>query len=54
MVTKKKAGQRPIKQGTESVIVTMRMTPEQREKLQRLGGAAWVRKRIDRAKESDE
>lgn len=33
------------------VTVSLRMTPAQREKLSRLGGAGWVRDRIDRAKE---
>jgi hypothetical protein len=27
------------------------MTPAQREKLERLGGAKWIRERIERAKE---
>lgn len=33
------------------VVVPMRMTPSQREKLGLLGGAAWVRDRIDEAPE---
>lgn len=33
------------------MTVSLRMTPAQREKLERLGGAKWVRDRIDRAKE---
>lgn len=44
-------GRKPLKEGVESVIVPIRMLPEQREKLQRLGGAQWVRKAIDKAKE---
>jgi hypothetical protein len=44
-------GRKPLKEGVESVIVPIRMLPSQREKLQRIGGAAWVRKAIDRAKE---
>lgn len=40
-----------MKQGEETVTVSLRMTPAQREKLGRLGGAGWVRDRIDRAKE---
>ncbi|MBT2300421.1 hypothetical protein J7E70_08075 [Variovorax paradoxus] len=44
-------GRPALKQGFESTIVPIRMTPEQKEKLQRLGGAQWVRDRIDKAKE---
>jgi hypothetical protein len=44
-------GRKPLKEGVESVIVPVRMTPEQKAKLGRIGGAAWVRKAIDRAKE---
>lgn len=44
-------GRPPVKQGEETVTVSLRMTPAQREKLGRLGGAGWVRDRIDRAKE---
>lgn len=33
------------------VPVTIKLQPAQRDKLQRLGGAPWVRKKIDRAKE---
>ena len=35
------------------VPVTVKMQPAQREKLQRLGGAPWVRKKIDQAKEPE-
>ena len=31
--------------------VMIKMKPAQKEKLQRLGGAPWVREKIDRAKE---
>lgn len=44
-------GRPPVKPGEETVTVSLRMTPAQREKLERLGGAKWVRDRIDRAKE---
>lgn len=44
------AGRKPIAEGETSVIVPIRMTPAQKEKFQRLGGATWVRERIDRAK----
>jgi hypothetical protein len=47
-------GRPPIKEGAEVVTVTMKMTVEQREKLRRLGGASWVRSKIDRAKEPDD
>ena len=44
-------GRPPVKAGEETVTVSLRVTPAQREKLARLGGAGWVRDRIDRAKE---
>ena len=44
-------GRKPVKQGEETVTLSLRMTPEQRAKLARLGGAEWVRGKIDRAKE---
>ena len=43
-------GRKPIKEGAETVTVSLRMTPDQRDKLAKLGGAAWVRDRINRAK----
>ncbi|MDB5957700.1 hypothetical protein [Ramlibacter sp.] len=46
------SGRKPL--GEEpTVIVAIRMLPEQREKLQRLGGAPWLRKKIDQAKEPE-
>lgn len=36
------------------VKVTLRLSEEQREKLDRLGGAAWVRKKIEQAQEPRE
>ncbi|MCJ0764155.1 hypothetical protein [Variovorax terrae] len=33
--------------------VTIKLSAAQREKLQRLGGAPWVRKKIDKAKVSE-
>ena len=45
-------GRKPVKQGEETVTVSLRMTPEQREKLSRLGGAEWVRTKIDKARET--
>ena len=45
-------GRKPVKQGEETVTISMRVTVAQREKLARLGGAEWVRQRIDKAKET--
>lgn len=45
------AGRKAIAEGEESVIVPVRMSPAQRAKLKALGGAPWIRARIDRAKE---
>ncbi len=33
-----------------SVAYNVRLTPAQREKVERLGGAAWIRAQIERAK----
>lgn len=44
-------GRKPLSPGEESVVVTMRMTPGQRDKLVRLGGGKWVRDKVDKAKE---
>lgn len=43
-------GRPPVQAGEETITVSLRMTSAQREKLERLGGAKWVRDRIDRAK----
>lgn len=40
----------PPEQRRESVLWQARLSPEQRAKLQRLGGAVWLRERIDRAR----
>ena len=45
-------GRKPVKQGDETVTVSLRMTVAQREKLARLGGAEWVRGKIDKARET--
>jgi len=45
-------GRKPVKQGGETVTISLRVTETQREKLARLGGAEWVRSRIDKAKET--
>lgn len=47
-------GRKPVKEGESTISVTMRMTKHQREKLGRLGGAEWVRERIDQAPEPTE
>ena len=44
-------GRKPVKQGEETVTLSLRVTAAQREKLARLSGAEWVRERIDKAKE---
>ena len=44
-------GRKPVKQGEETVTLSLRVTVAQREKLERLGGAEWVRGKIDKAKE---
>jgi hypothetical protein len=45
-------GRKPIKQGEDTVTVSLRMTAAQRDKLARLGGAEWVRQRIDKTRET--
>lgn len=45
-------GRPPVREGEETMSVSLRMTKAQREKLERLGGAKWVRDRIDKAKET--
>lgn len=47
-------GRKPLKPGAVTVPVSIKMTTEQRDKLLRLGGSAWVRARIDRAREPGE
>lgn len=37
-----------------TVVVPIRLQPQQKEKLQRLGGAKWIRKKIDDEKEPGE
>lgn len=43
-------GRTPVAEGQPTITVSLRMTKGQRDKLQRLGGAKWVRQRIDKAK----
>lgn len=42
-------GRKPVKQGQETVTVSLRLTVAQRAKLANLGGAQWVRNLIDAA-----
>ena len=44
-------GRKPDHEGEPMVVVPIRMTPSQREKLGRLGGGGWARSRIDEAPE---
>ncbi len=44
------AGRKPLAEGQETETYTLRITQAQREKLDALGGAAWLRERIDRAR----
>lgn len=53
-MTPRKAGRQPKGAAALSAPVVIRMTPAQRAKLATLGGAAWVRDRIDRARARDE
>lgn len=46
-------GRKPLAEGVPTVAVSVRITAPQKEKLTRLGGAAWVRRKIDQAKEPD-
>jgi hypothetical protein len=43
-------GRKPLKEGQDTVTVSLRMTEAQRDKLALLGGAEWVRQRINKAK----
>jgi len=46
-------GRRPVKQGEETVTVSLRMTKSQRQKLELLGGAPFMRRKIDEADPSE-
>jgi hypothetical protein len=50
MTERRKPG-RPPKPDSFTEVVQVRCTKAQREKVDRLGGVAWIRERIDRAKE---
>jgi hypothetical protein len=45
-------GRKPLSPDQQTVVITLRMTPAQRERLRLLGGPAWVRQQIDRAARS--
>ena len=47
-------GRPPLPEGEARVPVMVKMKPAQKEKLQRLGGAPWMRERIDKAREPKE
>ncbi|MDP9892581.1 hypothetical protein J2W32_000975 [Variovorax boronicumulans] len=47
-------GRKPLVGDKPLIGVTLKMSEEQRAKLQRLGGAQWVRDRIDKAKSPKE
>lgn len=49
---KRQRGRKPLSEGMDTVPFVVRMTTAQRDKLNRLGGAKWVRDKIDRAKET--
>lgn len=44
-------GRPALAEGEASEFVGVRMTAAQKAKLQRLGGAAWIRERIEKARE---
>lgn len=44
------SGRKPLVEGEALAPVTIKMSATQREKLARLGGAPWVRQKIDKAK----
>ena len=47
-------GRKPLDSTVDTVGVTIKMTTDQRGKLQRLGGPKWVRTKIDKAPEPKE
>ena len=40
-------GRKPVRQGEQTVTLSLRVTLAQRAKLAQLGGAEWVRQQID-------
>ena len=47
-------GRKPKEHSEAMAPVSIKMTAPQKEKLKRLGGAPWVRDKIDKAKEPKE
>ena len=47
-------GRKPLVPGEKSITVGIRMTNSQRKKMEALGGAPWVRHKIDKAKLPEE
>lgn len=43
-------GRKPLAQGEAMIPVNIKLLPAQKEKLKRLGGAPWVREKIDKAR----
>lgn len=50
----KRRGRPALQEGAETVPVNIRLTAIQRDKLARLGGAPWVRAKIDKAREPED
>jgi hypothetical protein len=46
-------GRKPKADGQAMVPVTLKMLPTQKDKLKRLGGAPWVRSKIDQEPEPE-
>lgn len=56
MKTKKRAktvGRRPLREGEQTVTTSLKVTEGQLAKLKRLGGGAWVRRKIDEARDPE-
>jgi len=47
-------GRKPLPEGEAMVSTSVKLKPAQRDKLVRLGGSQWVRRKIDKAKEPKE
>lgn len=45
-------GRKPLPDDKRTIVVTVRLTPDRRDKLRRLG-AQWLAREVDRAKESN-
>lgn len=49
---KRTRGGQPIAPEERTEVVSIRLKPAHREKLERLGGIVWLRERIERARET--